>query len=85
LPANISANFMERIAIIDHALHNLFIEDIDEDMLQEKYGGEEEAYIKDNYTLHEPWSWEYITCITYYPIGGDPVDVDLPYDLKDYD
>lgn len=78
---------MERIAIIDHYNHRLYIEDIDEDVLQEKYGGEEEAYIKDNYKFeeNEPWSWEFITATTYFPIDGDPMDVDLPYDLKDYD
>ena len=77
MSANISANFMERIAIIDHVTHNLFIEDIDVDVLNEKYGGEEEAYKKDNYTLYEPWSWEYIISMTYIPKGDDsePIDV----------
>lgn len=62
---------MERIAIIDHLEHTLFIEDIDEDMLQEKYGGEEEEYIKDNYWLSENWSWEYIVETYYVPKGGE--------------
>ena len=40
---------MTRIAIIDHDAHNLIVEDIDDEILESKYGGEEEAYIKDNY------------------------------------
>ena len=57
---------MERIAIIDHALHRLFIEDVsDEDL--EKYNGSEEDYIKDNYTFDGDWSWDYVTSILYYP------------------
>lgn len=56
---------MVRIAIINHETHQLFIEDITDEML-EKYGGEEEAYIKDNYTFEGEWSWEYIVDIEYY-------------------
>ena len=53
---------MERIAIIDHANHRLFIEDIDEKVLEEKYNCEEEAYIKDKYgDFDGEWSWDYIT------------------------
>ena len=72
---------MERIAILDHDNHTLFIEDIDEDELYEKYGGEEEKYIKDCYTLGENWSWEYITRIEYYPCDyQDPIELE-PKDL----
>lgn len=56
---------MVRVAIINHETHQLFIEDITDEML-EKYGGEEEAYIKDNYTFEGEWSWEYIVDIEYY-------------------
>lgn len=79
MPANISANFMERIAIIDHLEHTLFIEDIDEDELQEKYGGEEEEYIKKNYELSDNWSWEYITK-TFYTI----MDYFETHEVKDF-
>ena len=69
---------MTRIAIIDHETHNLFIEDIDDDVLDEKYGGEEEAYIKDNYkNLGDNWSWDYIVQTTYYPVDEDGCDVDF--------
>lgn len=68
---------MERIAIIDHETHTLFIEDIDEDILEKKYGGEEEAYIKDTYDLSDNWSWEYIVHTEYIPIDDDPIVVEF--------
>ena len=40
---------MRRIAIIDHASHELMIEDINEQELEELYGGDEQKYIDDNY------------------------------------
>jgi len=68
---------MERIAIIDHDEHQLFVEDIDETILNRDYGGEEEAYIKDNYNL-ENFSWDYIVRTEYYPENGDdPMEVDF--------
>ena len=67
---------MERIAIIDHDEHKLFIEDLDEDELAEKYNGEEEKYIKDCYTLSDNWTWEYITDAQYFSEGAtDPVRI----------
>ena len=72
---------MERIVIIDHDSHTLFIEDLDEDELEKKYGGEEEEYIKDNYNLGKNWSWEFITRIEYYPCDyQDPIELE-PKDL----
>lgn len=68
---------MTRIAIIDHETHNLIVEDIDDEILESKYGGEEEAYIKDNYDLSDNWSWDYIVQTTYYPIDEDGCDVDF--------
>ena len=57
---------MERIAIIDHASHRLFIEDVSDDDL-EKYDGSEEDYIKDNYKFDGDWSWDYVTSVLYHP------------------
>lgn len=68
---------MTRIAIIDHETHTLFVEDVDEEILETKYGGEEEAYIKDNYTLGDNWSWDYIVDTCYTPIDGDSIDVEF--------
>ena len=71
---------MERIAIIDHDNHRLLIEDVDEEILNDKYGGEEEAYIKDNYELGN-FSWDFITGIEYIPEGSeDPMELD-PKDI----
>ena len=66
---------MERIVIIDHDSHNLFVEDVNDEAL-EKYHGEEEEYIKDNYTLGEHWSWEWITHAEYIPNDyDDPIEI----------
>ena len=54
---------MTRIAIIDHDEHHLFVEDITDEML-EKYNGDEQAYIDDNYDL-ENYSWDYIVNADY--------------------
>ena len=51
---------MTRIAIIDHDEHWLYVEDIPEDILEKKYGGDEQKYIDDNYDI-ENYSWDYIT------------------------
>ena len=68
---------MERVIIIDHETHTAFIEDIDEDVLEKEYGGEEEAYIKDNYELSDTWTWEYVTSIQYIPMDDpDPIEVE---------
>lgn len=57
-----------RIAILDHDEHRLYVEDIDEEELQEKYGGEEQKYIDDNYDM-EHYSWDFITETLYLPEG----------------
>jgi len=51
------------LAIIDHLEHQLFIENADENEIQEKYNGEEEDYIRDKYgfTDDDLFSWEYLT------------------------
>ena len=67
---------MARLAIIDHAAHTLFIEDVTDEQL-EKYNGEEEAYIKDNYTFEGDWSWEYVTDIEYIPADDDKLPMEL--------
>mgnify|MGYP006988837050 CR=1 FL=1 len=72
---------MERIAVIDHETHTLFVEDVDEKLLSEKYNGEEEAYIKDNYyTLGRGnFSWDYISDAQYIPDNekGEVYDIDF--------
>ena len=69
---------MRRIAIIDHWDHELFIEDINEQGLEEKYGGDEQKYIDDNYTFEGDYSWDWITDTAYTPEGeSDPIDVEF--------
>lgn len=50
---------MRRIAIIDHNEHDLIIEDINEEVLEKEYGGDEQKYIDDNYDI-ENYSWDWI-------------------------
>jgi hypothetical protein len=67
-----------RIAIIDHNEHELLIEDINEQVLEEKYGGDEQAYINDNYTFEGDYSWDWITDTQYYPEDySDPIEIDF--------
>ena len=69
---------MRRIAIIDHASHELMIEDINEQVLEDQYGGDEQKYIDDNYTFDGDYSWDWITDTQYFPEGeSDPVDVEF--------
>ena len=51
------------LAIIDHFNHQLFIENADDNEIQTKYKGEEEAYIRDKYGFkdNEPFSWDFIS------------------------
>ena len=59
---------MERIAILDHDNHTLFIEDIPDEMLDSPEWDGEESYILNNYDI-ERFSWEFITDAYYYPEG----------------
>ena len=54
------SNNTETIAIIDHDNHILYVEEIDMDIVDEIYNGEEEEYIKANYDLGENWTWDYV-------------------------
>lgn len=67
-----------RVAIIDHAEHRLYVEDIDNKILDTEYNGDEEEYIEDNYTFNGEWSWDYIVDAEYIPHDEDTViDVDF--------
>ena len=69
---------MRRIAIIDHSDHELLIEDINEQELEEKYGGDEQKYIDENYTFEGDYSWDWITDTQYFPEGESvPMEVDF--------
>ena len=69
---------MRRIAIIDHAAHELMVEDVNEQELEEKYGGDEQAYINDNYTFEGDYSWDWISDTQYFEEGEtDPIEVEF--------
>lgn len=68
---------MRRIAIIDHAAHELMVEDVDESVLETEYGGDEQAYINDNYTFEGDYSWDWITDAQYYTDDGDTIEIDF--------
>ena len=57
---------MRRIAIIDHKNHSLMVEDINDEILEGQYGGDEQLYIDENYNL-EDYSWDYIIDAQYFP------------------
>ena len=69
---------MRRIAIIDHNEHDLIIEDINEEVLEKEYGGDEQKYIDDHYDI-ENYSWYWITDSYYLPDDnyGDLMEVDF--------
>ena len=68
---------MTRIAIIEHDEHWLYVEDISDDILEKKYGGDKQKYIDDNYDI-ENYSWDYITDSLFLPAGEyDFCDIDF--------
>lgn len=70
---------IERIVIIDHEDHVLYIEDVPVDQLEKYYHGEEEDYIKDNYPdLQDKFfTWDYIQNATYIPYDYDPIEINF--------
>lgn len=66
-----------RLAIIDHESHTLFVEDVNDDILEGQYGGDEESYIEDNYSLKE-YAWDYIIDTEYLPeVDKTPIEVEF--------
>lgn len=69
---------MRRIAIIDHSDHILFIEDIDEKILEGQYGGDEQRYIDENYTFEGKYSWDWITDAQYFhDFDKTPIEINF--------
>lgn len=57
---------MTRIAVIDHVTHELYVEDINDGLLNaEPYNGDVQAYVDDNYTFEGNYSWDYIVGANY--------------------
>ena len=69
---------MRRLAILDHFTHRLIIDEVSEEELDDVYDGEEEAYIRDNFTFKGDYSWDWIVDAEYYPLGGDnPIEINF--------
>lgn len=68
---------MRRLAIIDHENHALYIEYVNDEILEGQYGGDEQLYIEDNYNLKE-YAWDWFTDIQYFPeFDKTPVDINF--------
>ena len=78
---------MTRIAIIDHVDHRLYVEDINNDVLNaEPYEGDLQAYIDDNYIFEGKYSWDYIVDALYEGENDGPYDLSEKIDeLRDED
>lgn len=68
---------MERIAILDHDEHRLFVEDITDEVLDAPEWSGYEDYINANYDM-ERFSWENIADTLYFPEGeSDPIEINF--------
>jgi hypothetical protein len=68
---------MKRIAIINHTNHTLFVEDINEEILEGQYGGDEQMYIDNTYSL-EDYSWDWIIDTQYIPeFEKNPIEINF--------
>lgn len=66
-----------RIVVIDHESHTLYVEDINDDILQGQYGGDVQLYIDDSYSA-ENYSWDYIVDTQYIPEDDKtPVEINF--------
>jgi hypothetical protein len=54
------------------------VEDINEEVLESQYDGDEQKYIDDNYTFEGDYSWDWITDTQYFPDGDKtPMEVEF--------
>ena len=74
---------MERLAIIDHKEHRLYIEDVTDEELA-KYNGDEQEYIEDNYNfLCGEYSWDYIVDSVYIDCNDpDPREINIKKSIE---
>jgi hypothetical protein len=61
---------MRKIAIIDHNEHSLYVEEINEEVLEKEYGGDIQKYVDDNYGI-ENYSCDWVKDSYYLPDNGD--------------
>ena len=68
---------MERIVILDHDRHCLYIEDVLDEILDAHEWDGEENYIKENYSVNN-FSWDYIVDTEYFPEGESvPIEINF--------
>ena len=72
---------MERIVIIDHDEHELYIEDIPDEILDAPEWSGEEDYIKENYDV-ENFSWDFVVGSYYFP-GDDKIPIKINFEDLD--
>lgn len=65
---------MEKLCIIDHTTHSVYIENVSDEKLAE-YNGEEEAYIADNYSFEGDYSWDWIVDVNVINDEFEVVDI----------
>ena len=65
---------MLRIAILDHDKRKLFVEEINDDLLNKVYGDNIERYIKYNHSIAN-YSWEYISRAIYVNENNTSIDI----------
>lgn len=74
---------MRRIAIINHATQTLFVEDINEEILEGQYNNDIEMYVQDNYYHTDDLSWGQINDAQYITeFEKAPIEVNFE-DIKD--
>ena len=67
-----------RIAIINCATQTLFVEDINEEILEGQYNNDVEMYIHDNYYPTDDLVWGCINDAQYIPeFDKDPIEINL--------
>jgi hypothetical protein len=81
---------MKRIAIINHTTDTLFVEDINEEILEGQYNNDIEMYVHDNYYPSDDLSWGYISDAQYIPeFEKDPIEIDFeentPKEILEWD
>ena len=69
---------MKRIAIINHATQTLFVEDINEEILDGQYNNDIEMYVHDNYYSTDNLSWGQINDAQYITeFEKDPIEINF--------
>ena len=69
---------MERIVIIDHDEHELYIEDIPDEVIDSPDWKGEEDYIRNNYDVVD-FSWDFVVGSYYFP-ADDKIPIKINFE-----